>query len=478
MDTTDLGRQRIVVIGGGPAGLAAALEAGRHGRHAVVLEQAGQVGGLARTEMLDGNRFDIGPHRFFTRNAEIEALFREVCGPDLVEVRRLTRIRYRGRWFDYPLTPLNALLGLGPLPAAAILASYATAQVRRRVAPPAIASFEDWVVDRFGRRLYETFFRSYTEKVWGIPCSRIGAEWASQRIKGLSLATALRTALLGPPPQVARTLIDRFIYPRLGAGQLYEKMAERIRAQGGEVRLGARVVRLPRDGFRLLGAELEGRPAVGGDFFLSSAPLPQLLGQLDPPPPAPVREAAARLRFRNHISVQLVLQGEAPFPDNWIYVHAPEVRVARIAAYRNFSPAMAAGPDLHPLTLEYFCFAEEPIWTAPDAELVALAGRELARLGLSAGGRVVAGGVIRSAAAYPVIERGADRALEPIRDWLGRFRNLLPIGRSGMFKYNNQDHAMATGLLAARTAVGAGRFDPWLVNIDAAYHEEAPARAG
>lgn len=473
--------RRVVVIGGGPAGLAAAWETTRLGGRPVLFERSGQVGGLARTEEYLGNRFDIGPHRFLTSNQEVDSLFREMCGDDLVEVERLTRIYYRGKFFDYPLTPVNALFGIGLITGLSFASSYAAARLRRRLRPTELRSFEDWVVDRFGRRLFEAFFKTYTEKVWGIACNRISAQWAGQRIKGLSLGEAIGKALFPRRGPAIRTLADRFLYPRLGAGMLYRRLAERIQGAGGVVTLGARCRRLLRSGMQVTGVELEhgdGTVTVeSGAFYLSSAPLTDVLRQFDPPPPAAVLAAADTLRFRNHICVQLAIRGVNPFPDNWIYVHSTDVGMARVTSYRNFSEAMAAASDLHPVTVEYFCFEDEAIWTDTDDSLIALAGRELAAMGI-ASGDIAGGYVVRSAQAYPVIEAGFESAIAAIRDWLGRLENFLPIGRSGMFKYNNQDHAIYTGLLAARTAMRAGDFDPWRVNIDATYHEGASAEGG
>jgi protoporphyrinogen oxidase len=464
----------LVIVGGGPSGMAAALEAVRNGAHPTVIERLDRVGGLARTIEFEGCRFDIGPHRFFTLNEEVQKLFEQVCGDDVRHVSRLTRIFYKRRYFNYPLTPLNALFGMGLFSSLQILASYGAARLRRLWATPKLVSFEDWIVDRFGRRLYETFFKTYTEKVWGISCQRIGADWAGQRIKGLSLLAAVANALFRSRTKVIKTLVDQFLYPRLGAGQLYQRMEAEIVAGGGTVHKKAEVLRIVRDGFRVQSVRYRDSDGtertLGGDFFLSSAPLTDLVHQLDPPPPAAVLEAARGLRYRNHVGVKLVVHGAAPFPDNWIYVHSPDVRMARISDYRNFSPEMTPAPDIHALTIEYFCFPGDDIWESSDQQLIERAQAELRHMGVSIG-RVSGGFVVRSEKAYPVIEIGYEDRIAVIKDFLDRFDNLLPIGRSGMFKYNNQDHAMATGLYAARTALGMGCFDPWLVNIDGVYHE-------
>ena len=469
----------VVIVGGGPAGLAAALEVARSGGQPLVLEKLADVGGLARTVAFKGHRFDVGPHRFFTLNEEVKSLFREVGGEDIVRVPRLTRILYCNKFFSYPLTPMNALFGVGLLPSLGILASYIAARLRRKLSPRPILTFEDWVVDRFGRRLFMTFFKTYTEKVWGISCDRIDAEWAGQRIKGLSLGRAVLNALGWAKGPVIKTLADEFLYPRLGAGQLYEKMSALVEAAGGSVLRQTEAVKIDREGFRVRGIayrKADGSNAVATcDFYLSSAPLTEILTQFDPPPPEEVQHAAAGLTYRNHISVQLLTKGEAPFPDNWIYVHSPEVKMARVCDYRNFSAAMAAAPDIHPLTVEYFCFADDWLWNASDAELIDLARRELGSMNLLSAATVVDAFVIRSPRAYPVIAAGHAGKVATIKRWLDGFENFLPIGRSGMFKYNNQDHAMATGLLAARTALGLGQFDPWLVNIDGIYQESAEA---
>lgn len=468
----------LVIVGGGPSGLAAAQEAVGRGAKVVVLERLDRVGGLSRTTSFEGSRFDVGPHRFFTKNQEVQSLFVKTAGEDLLSVPRHTRIFYNNTYFNYPLTPLNALMGVGIAPSLSILSSYAAARAANAFGTSRIESLEDWVVDKFGRRLFEMFFKTYTEKVWGIPCTQISAEWASQRIKALSLTTALADAVFKPKKSVARTLIDEFIYPQLGAGQLYEKMAAGIQQAGSPVVTSALARRIRWDHTVVRAVEVDdghaGRHEVEGRYFLVSAPLTEMVEMMHPSAPPDVLSACRALRYRNHVGVNLIVEGHS-FPDNWIYVHSKEVGMARIANYANFSPAMSSRPGISPLTVEYFCFSEDEVWCASDDGLIQRAKRELAQMNILRPDQVLNGFVVRSDKAYPVIEIGYERHIATIKAWLDRFENLLPIGRSGMFKYNNQDHAMATGLLAARTALGVQRYDPWLVNIDAEYHEAAPA---
>ena len=435
------------------------------------------VGGLARTIEFEGSRFDIGPHRFFTKNAEVRQLFNELLGDERVCVRRHTRILNSGTFFDYPLTPLNAMFGIGLRQGVAIAGSYAGARVRAFVWQHPIETFEDWIVDRFGRRLYETFFKGYTEKVWGIPCGQISAEWAAQRIKGLSLAAAIGNAVKRDRSISIKTLADEFAYPRLGAGQVYETMAAAIVREGGKVETSANIRGFRRQGTRIVAALADGAAGsfeVPGSFFLSSLPLTDLIEMMRPEAPLEVVAAARALRYRQHIGVNLLVEGR-PFPDNWIYVHSPEVAIARIANYRNFSPAMAGSDGVSPLTVEYFASAGDELSITSDAALIKRAVDELARIGVIEPDQLRGGFVVRSEKAYPLMQVGHHRHVAIIKAWLDEFENLLPIGRAGMFKYNNQDHAMATGLLGARTGLGLALFDPWAVNIDAEYAEAARA---
>ncbi len=467
-----------VIVGGGPAGLSAAYEMTKHGATVGVLERLDLVGGLSRTVAHDGGLYDIGPHRFFTKNEEVNKLFQDVVAEDLVSVPRLTRILYNDRYFNYPLTPLNALFGVGVFKSAAIFASYLKAQLQNRLAPRPANTFEDWVTERFGYRLFDTFFKTYTEKVWGIPCSQIGADWAGQRIKGLSLLTAVKNALFKGGKGDIKTLVDEFLYPRWGAGQFYSKLAHLVKERGSDVHTGRQVVRIRREGFRIRAIVVRDRSGdeqeVEGERFLSSAPLTETVEMMDPAPPDEVLRACRALRYRDHLGVHLKYDGR-PFPDNWIYVHDKRVRMARISNYLNFSRDMASNPQHSPMTVEYFCFKSDDLWKKTAEELVALAGQELERARVAPAKKVLSGFVIRSEKAYPVIQIGFQDHIDVIKAWLDRFENFLPIGRAGMFKYNNQDHAIATGLLAARTTLGVGKYDPWLVNIDAEYHESGAA---
>lgn len=459
----------VVIIGAGPAGLAAARELAQAGAAVTVVERDEVVGGLSRTVEHHGYRFDIGGHRFFTRLPEVERLWDEVMGAEFLTRERTSRICFRGRLMDYPLRIGSTLRVLGVTDSMRALGSYLAA----RMHPLPQDSFEGWVTGRFGRRLYQHFFRTYTEKVWGLPCAEISADWAAQRIKSLSLWGALRDAVLRRGATEATSLLRQFRYPRLGPGMMYERFRDEVLGMGGEVRLGHRVTRIEHAGGcarAVVCATGSGEVELPAEQVIASMPMRGLIEALSPAAPAEVLAAAVGLRQRSFLTVALILDRPSPFPDQWIYVHEPRVRVGRIQSYSNWSPFMAPGPENCCIGLEYFAWAGDELWSAPDAELVELAAAELAELGLADGGRVIEGAVVRMADAYPVYDHGYRERVATVRAWLQGITNLQTIGRGGQHRYNNMDHSVMTGLLAARNLLG-GQHDVWGVNVEEEYLE-------
>ena len=433
-----------------------------------MFEADDQVGGLSKTLSHHGYLFDIGGHRFFTKVGLVEKMWRDVLGPDLLTRPRLSRIYYHNRFFDYPLRPLNALKGLGPVETIRCAASYA----RARLCPKhPETDFESWVSNRFGTRLFDIFFRTYTEKVWGMKCHEISSDWAVQRIQSLSLGKIAANALLGSRSgrAAAKSLIEQFLYPRRGPGQMWTRTAEIVKQHGSQVRLRKPVQRLRHDGRQITGVET-GAERFDAEHYISSMPIRDLIRRLDPAPPQAVSHAAERLRYRDYLAVCLICSRGDLFPDNWIYVHDPSVLVGRIQNYGNWSAAMTPVPGTSCLGLEYFCFEDEKLWSMSDTELVALATSELSSLKLLRPSDVQEGVVLRVPKAYPVYDAAYQDSLREIRAWLDQFDNLQLIGRNGMHRYNNQDHSMLTGMLAARNILGS-HYDLWQVNADAEYHE-------
>ena len=463
--------RRFVVVGAGPAGLTAAYELARYGHAPIVLEKAARVGGLSGTETYRGFHFDMGGHRFFTKVEEIDRMWRDVLHEDFLTRQRLSRIYYRKRFFDYPLKPLNAVTGLGPLECVLVLLSY----VRWRVLPyRSEDNFEQWVTNRFGRRLFRIFFKSYTEKVWGIPCTELSAEWAAQRIRGLSLLSAVTTMLFRPRHAI-RTLIEQFDYPRLGPGMMWEAVARIVCERGGSLRLERSVQRILREGRRVKSVEVtDGKTveAVEGTDFVSSMPLTELVKRLDPAPPPDVLAAAEALRYRDFLTVCLIVECEHLFPDNWIYVHDPTVRVGRIQNFKNWSPDMVPDPKRSSLGLEYFCNEGDELWNRSDEALVELGCREVSEIGLARAEDVIDGCVFRMPKAYPVYDAEHAGHVRTLRAYVDSLENLQTVGRNGLHRYNNQDHAMLTAICAVRNALLDEEHDLWAVNTDPEYHEE------
>jgi protoporphyrinogen oxidase len=465
---------RTVVIGAGPAGLTAAYQLAKAARPVTVLEATDVVGGISQTVERDGWRFDIGGHRFFTKVPEVEALWHEILPDDQFLMRpRMSRIFYAGKLFDYPLRAVNALRGLGLLESIRCLLSYALVRLRP---PKDQSTFEGWVAARFGWRLYRIFFKTYTEKVWGMSATEIQADWAAQRIKNLSLTTAVLRAVLPARNRTDVTsLIEEFQYPRLGPGLMWQRCRELVEWLGGDVRLRTRAAEVHHEGGRAVAVTAE----TGGnvvrldcEHVVSSMPLSALVHAMRPPAPAPVRAAADGLRYRDFLTVALVVPQEFSFPDNWIYIHDPGVLVGRIQNYGSWSPYMVKDGRTC-LGLEYFVNEGDPLWTASDEDLIKLATREIEQLGLVPAPVVEAGYAVRVPKAYPVYDADYKRHVDTIRDWLAEAApNVHPVGRNGMHKYNNQDHSMYTAMLSVRNILGDGTHDIWQVNVEDDYHEE------
>ncbi|WP_329109621.1 NAD(P)/FAD-dependent oxidoreductase [Micromonospora sp. NBC_01699] len=463
-----------VVIGAGPAGLTAAYQLTKRQASVEVFEADDQVGGISRTVEREGWRFDIGGHRFFTKVSSVEALWHEILpDSDFLLRPRMSRIHYREKLFDYPLKAGNALGNLGVFEAARCVGSYLWAQVR----PPKDQShFEGWVTARFGKRLYSIFFKTYTEKLWGIPATELQATWAAQRIKNLSLANAVVNALMPKRNQKDITsLIEEFQYPKFGPGMMWERAAEHVAKAGGVVTLNTWARTVHREDGRAVAvtvADADDERRVEADHVVSTMPISELIKVMDPPAPDDVRAAADALRYRDFLTIALVVPEEAGFPDNWIYVHTPGVRVGRIQNFGSWSPYLVQD-GFTCLGLEYFVNEGDDLWEMADDDLIKLGTEELERLRLVTSGAVSAGYVVRMPKAYPVYDEGYENAVDTIRHWLAEaVPNVHPVGRNGMHRYNNQDHSMLTAMLTAENILDGTTHDVWQVNVEEEYHEE------
>lgn len=478
------------VIGAGPAGLTAAYLLNKAGVKTVVWETDDTyVGGISRTEVYKGYRFDIGGHRFYSKSKEVEDLWSEILPNDMLTCSRLSRIYYKRKFYSYPLDVGEVVSNLGKTESFLSLASYFKAKLATTSTPD---NLEEWVTHKFGRRLYNMFFKSYTEKVWGMPCREISADWAAQRIRGLSLSKAARNALLpkrsskgtvqGDRSKEIKTLITSFRYPRLGPGMLWEAAAEKIHEWGGSVEMGTRVETieaLPAGGWRLSLSQGGQTRQIEVRQLISSAPLGWLVGAIRPALPAEALEAAAGLRYRDFLTVGLILKKRQSFKDNWLYIHDPNLKVGRIQNFANWSAEMVPEPGMACYGMEYFTNTDEPFWQLPDTELIALATHELEQLSLALPGDVVDGTVIRQPKAYPVYDDDYLSRRDIIKDALqSHCPDLHTVGRNGMHQYNNQDHSMMTAMLTARNILADRKlYDVWQVNQDADYHEAGVAGA-
>ncbi len=467
--------KNIAILGAGPAGLTAAYLLCKAGHNIVVYEKDPKyVGGISRTETYKGYHFDIGGHRFFSKSQEVEDFWSEILGDDMLERPRSSRIYYNKKYFSYPLAAIEALHKLGIVETTRCVASYLKGKICPVKNPQ---NFEDWVSNHFGKRLYHIFFKTYTEKVWGIPCSEISADWAAQRIKGLSLSSAIKNALFKPrkvnsKDKLIKTLIDTFRYPKKGPGMMWEACAKKVIEMGGQIRMGSLVKGLEFNNnqwsIHLTGSNVE----EGFDFVISSAPIKDLLPHVYPRLSIPAINAAGQLNYRDFITVVLIMKEKNMFSDNWIYIHDPSVKVGRVQNFKSWSPYMVPEANMACYGLEYFCFEGDGMWTANDETLIALGKKELEQIGLGKAIDVVDGYVVRQEKAYPVYDKMYKEHIAIIREDLKNYPGLYLVGRNGMHKYNNQDHSMMTAMLAAKNIIaGKELYNLWNVNQDAEYHE-------
>ena len=463
-----------VVMGAGPGGLAAGYWLAKHGAPVTVLERAPVVGGLARTVERDDFKFDIGGHRWFSKVDEVNDFYTEVVGDESVWVKRVSRIYFDGKYIDYPLELRNALMTIGPILATKAVVDYGKSALTRRRHSTPITSMEDAFIDQYGRTLYELFFERYSEKVWGRPCSEMSGDWVSQRTKGMSLLTAVKDAVV-PSNGKVQSLIDSFMYPRYGYGRLSERMAEGIEAAGNEVRLGSGVTKVLRQGNRITGVVVtdeDGREQIiEGANFVSSIPLTVLCSIMEPVAPVEIIEAAKALTFRNVITVNLMLDREQVTEDTWLYVHDRNILFGRLHEPKNWSVDMVPDQSKTSIVAEYFCSFGDEIWSMSDDQLVEQTANHLIKdLGFIEFNEVLGGFAIRAPHAYPSYTSGYEVPLALLKNFVNSFDNLQIIGRYGTFRYNNADHSVETGLLAAKNILGES-YDLERVNSEKEYHE-------
>jgi protoporphyrinogen oxidase len=463
-----------VVIGAGPAGLTAAYQLHKSGVSSIILEADDVVGGISRTAEREGWRFDIGGHRFFTKVKPVEELWHEILpDEDFLTRPRKSRIYYDGKYYDYPLKATNALGNLGIIEATRCVGSYVWARIRP---PKDQENYEGWLVARFGWRLYRTFFKTYTEKVWGMQVADMPADWAAQRVKNLSLLNAITNALMPKRNQKDITsLIEEFQYPKYGPGMMWERCRDLVEKEGSTVEMHTRVTSVRHGDGRATSVVAEHADGSTTEYpcthVISSMPIPHLLKAMDPPPPPEVLAAADGLKFRDFLTIALVVKESDGFPDNWIYIHDPNVEVGRIQNFGSWSPYLVKDGRTC-LGLEYFVNEGDRLWSAADADLVAQGTRELQALGLVDPSHVEAGYIVRMPKAYPIYDNDYKANVEILRTWLASHAtNVFPVGRNGMHKYNNQDHSMYTAMLSVENMLGA-QHDIWAVNVEEEYHEE------
>lgn len=458
----------VLVLGAGPAGLTAGYLLAKQGKPVIVLESTDQVGGIARTQIRDGYRFDLGGHRFFTKVEEVDELWHEIMKEEFLKRPRQSRIYWNDKFLEYPLQGMDVIKKLGPVELTRCMASYLWAAIKPKGREE---SFEDWVSNRFGKRLYNHFFKTYTEKLWGVSASEIRAEWAAQRIKGLSFFSAAKSAFLGNRGNKIKSLISEFNYPRFGPGQMWEQMTADIHERGGEVRLNAPVTRLRVSDGRVTDV-VAGGETLSPSHVISSLPLRTTVGITEPEAPVEVRDAARGLRYREFLTVLLVIGGEDLFPDNWIYIHQPGVRVLRIQNFKSWSPFMVPNDTDASIGMEYFCFEGDDLWNMADDDLVAMASREIEQLHLAHANNVKFGFVERVHKAYPIYDELYGERVATIRSWLETIPNLTQVGRNGLHRYNNSDHSMLTAMRAVDNILLGTHHDIWAVNAESVYHEE------
>jgi protoporphyrinogen oxidase len=458
----------ICIIGAGPSGLGCAYELQKLGckDRIILFDKNDRVGGLARSTPYKHHYFDIGPHRFYTKNAEVLRFWKNILKRDFVEVKRLTRILYKNKLFLYPVRLMDVVEKLGMLESLKCLISFLWVKISLRNLVP--KTFEEWITKHFGKKLYSIFFKTYTEKVWGIPCGKIGAEWASQRIKNLNFYEVVKNAIFGERVRKAKSLIDTFYYPKKGAGYFYEKLAGLIKKNKGSIFLNREITSIHWSANRIKSVE-----NIAIKYLFSSMPITSFIHALNPKPPRSVLLAAKKLYFRDHITVNLIVDRTNLFPDNWIYVHSPEVQMARVTNYNNFIKHQTSNVKLQTaISVEYFVFKDDKLWTMKDEELIELAKKELEKVGLVKEKDIMGGFVVKESESYPTYYLGHKKYFDILKNYVSRFENLQLIGRGGMYKYNNMDHAIYSGMLAARNFVtGKKTYDVWQINEDAEYLE-------